>query len=222
MGACTPFNQHRLTLCRPYFLTRDKNAKLIKESRDGDRVRACENAGKYWSAALSGRCRRGATSCASSPSAGANPAKSLISFMPTGEQETMVCGAVGPLPARRYILCLEPPAPIPAKSLISFMPTGEQETNSSLVARGAPRPRGQGGRGEWHMETGWCGGPSATNFLLKYSGRMALAYSVVSCPGCCSTSAAYRLQGLPWPPGIVGPAVLPVLRELLGQDEGRR
>ena len=28
----TPFNQHRLTLCRPYFLTRDKNAKLIKES----------------------------------------------------------------------------------------------------------------------------------------------------------------------------------------------
>jgi len=26
------FNQHRLTLCRPYFLTRDKNAKLIKES----------------------------------------------------------------------------------------------------------------------------------------------------------------------------------------------
>src|SRR6516162_6808556 len=120
---------------------------------------------KYWSAALSGRCRRGATSCASSPSAGANPAKSLI----------------------------------------SFMPTGEQETNSSLVARGAPRPRGQGGRGEWHMETGWCGGPSATNFLLKYSGRMALAYSVVSCPGCCSTSAAYRLQGLPWPLGIVGP-----------------
>src|SRR6516162_2935349 len=114
------------------------------------------------------------------------------------------------------------PAPIPAKSLISFMPTGEQETNSSLVARGAPRPRGQGGRGEWHMETGWCGGPSATNFLLKYSGRMALAYSVVSCPGCCSTSAAYRLQGLPWPLGIVGPAVLPVLRELLGQDEGRR
>jgi len=72
------------------------------------------------------------------------------------------------------------------------------------------------------METGWCGGPSATNFLLKYSGRMALAYSVVSCPGCCSTSAAYRLQGLPWPLGIVGPAVLPVLRELLGQDEGRR
>ena len=49
-------------------------------------ARACENAGKYWSA-LSGRCRRGATSCASSPSAGANPDKSLISFMPTGEQE---------------------------------------------------------------------------------------------------------------------------------------
>src|SRR5262249_12875621 len=39
--------------------------------------------------------------------------------------------------------------------------------------------------------------PSAKNFLLKYSGRMALAYSVVSCHGCCSTSAAYRLQGLP-------------------------
>ena len=28
----TPFNQHRLTLCRPYFLTRDKNAKLIKRA----------------------------------------------------------------------------------------------------------------------------------------------------------------------------------------------
>jgi hypothetical protein len=28
----TPFNQHRLTFCRPYFLTRDKNAKLIKQS----------------------------------------------------------------------------------------------------------------------------------------------------------------------------------------------
>src|SRR6516164_8839207 len=44
----TPFNQHRLILCRPYFLTRDKNAKLIKESGDGWRARACENAGKCW------------------------------------------------------------------------------------------------------------------------------------------------------------------------------
>ena len=46
----------------------------------GPRMRKC------WLSALSGRCRRGATSCASSPSAGANPAKSLISFIPTGEQ----------------------------------------------------------------------------------------------------------------------------------------
>src|SRR6516162_5395683 len=91
MGACTPFNQHRLTLCRPYFLTRDKNAKLIKESRDGWRARACENAGKYWSAALSGRCRRGATSCASRPSAGIDRFKCLISLKATGEQVPFLC-----------------------------------------------------------------------------------------------------------------------------------
>jgi hypothetical protein len=66
-------------------------------------------------------------------------------------------------------------------------------------------------------------GPLCKNFLLKYSGRMALAYSVVSCPGCCSTSAAYRLQGLPLATGASsGRPGLPVLRELLGQDEGRR
>jgi len=55
-------------------LAQRNNLSKINKAWDGDRARACENGGKYWSAALSGRCQRGATSCASSPSAGANPA----------------------------------------------------------------------------------------------------------------------------------------------------
>ena len=50
----------------------------------GPRMRKC------WQILVCGAgrlgCRRDATSCASGPSAGANPAKSLISFMPTGVQ----------------------------------------------------------------------------------------------------------------------------------------
>jgi len=42
--------------------------------------------------------------------------------------------------------------------LISFNLTEEQSAYYSLVAVGGPA-RASEGEGEWHMETGWFGGP---------------------------------------------------------------